>query len=565
MNHVNTMDLVLKRFIVFNNNDGQGEGCEQDKLLYHWTKDVLSNKIDIAEQIDDVCMCDASIAASSRLSTGISIAKDLNDQIPNNDAGISATIGLLDESEASRSIVITFEPTVVVIIEVEPERSIWMAVHVSPEAQKGNNQNQVSITSSESVPTEAIKQVVRNIYSRFCLLNGTFNMIASDGILHGTHSQMGDFQSADIIRKRIRSACENYFNPALTEIHLTSLISNIASLNNYMIYIDLNSVTLMKVISFVNHLVAIDPNQIRHTITIFNDQLVWSSLNTVNSRLLYNYLVAVLIRDALQVELVKETDKVRLIAEDVPIYLNDNQEQPKSIVSSMTSISLDCSERSKYFLTVFRSKNNLTLGLIFKDNNQTELKQRCEQMLTTDSRLGVIPLVSLAKLVGQNFIKTSASTISAIVNSSSSMPGKRRQPSTGTKSSKTNFLNDHRYISLNRLSSSVSSIFIGSDAQFKDGPQRKPLDNSNLEVPGLQKQRFISRLLDLEPEVQDICEKSGCRVDEYFAKTTNDIWLTNLNSRYRCIYSMYKMRSSSLSDARESAIQLKTNLVINHS
>uniref|UniRef100_A0A6G1S9P7 Vacuolar fusion protein CCZ1 n=1 Tax=Aceria tosichella TaxID=561515 RepID=A0A6G1S9P7_9ACAR len=565
------MDLVLKRFMIFNTYDGQGEGCEHEKLLYHWTKDVPDNKIDLTEQIDDICMCDASIGASSRLSTGITNPRDSHDQKKSHGAKSSFRVDPLNQYDTGQSIVITFEPTVVVIVEVEPERSIWMAVHVSPGQAMENDHSQANTSDHNTIPTDAVKQIVRNIYLRFCLLHGTFQMIADDIIRSEGAFKRNAEELKDDIRGKFRTICEYYFNLALAEIHLTSLVSNIASLHNYLVYLDLNPVTLMKVISFINHLVAIDPIQIRHSITIFNDQLIWSSLNSIDSRLLYNYLVAVLIRDALQEELVEETDKVRLIAEDMPIYLDDDCEQlarhSASIEPSMSAVRIDGSKRlTKYYLTVFRSRNNLTLGLIFKDTKQTELKQRCEQMLMTDSRLGIIPLASLAKLVGQNFIKTSANNYSAITNTSSnSVPSKRRQTNSITSSTKTWSLNDHRYLSLDRLSFSVSSLFINADAQNRDAAHHGTLDGVNPDGPSNRKLRFIKYLLELEPEMHDIGKQTDSRVEEYIAKSTSDIWLSVLNSKYRCVYSLYRLKSSILTEARESAINLRSSLVTNRS
>jgi hypothetical protein len=564
-----TMNFDLKRFIVFNTSDGQGEGREKDKLLFHWTKDVTDNKIDITEQIDDVCMCDASITTSSRLSKDISgLSESWNQSLTHDETKNSTCkVDPINYCGTGQSIVITFDPTSVIMVEVEPNQSIWMAAHIAPEKIIGkDDQNRSSDLNSSAIPAEAVKQVVRNIYLRFCLLNGTFQMIAEEI----ASSNENDDELKSVIRDAIRQRCENYFSAAMTEIHLTSIISNVASLHNYIVYLDLNPLTLMKVISFINHLVSIDPSQILHTITIFNDQLIWSSLGLVDSRLLYNYLVAVLIREALQEELVKEMDKVRLIAEDKPIYLRENidklYQQSEDIESRISALTTnDSIELKKYYLTVFRSSNNLTLGLIFKDEGLIELKRKCEQMLMTDSRLGVIPLASLAKLVGQNFIKTSAGTYSAIANSSSnSIPSKRQQSNASISSVKNVSPYDHRYLSLDRLSFSVSSLF-NVEPQYRDGSYHGPSEGVNREAPGNRKLRFIKYLLELESDMKDISMQTGCRVEEYFARMTNDIWLTVLNSKYRCIYSLYKMRNAGLNEARENAINLKSSLVINRS
>lgn len=478
------LNISLKRFMIFNSSYGQDEGKEGDKLLFHWTKDAPGNEVDKTEQIDDVCLCDASINATIRLST--------------------------NSKKNNRSLVLTFETSLVVIVEIESKATIWVAVHVELFSQ-----------------TDSIERVIRNIYSRFSLINGTFQMIIDD--------VKKESDSEEDIRRRLRDICKSYFPRNLNDIHLDSIMTNIPSLYNFIVYLDLNPITLMKVNSFINHLICIEATQICHTIAIFNDQLVWSSMNKFDSCLLYNYLVAVLIRDAMQEELSREMDKVRRIKENMPIYLRYSNDD------SNTDDSVSEQRLQRFFITVFRSSNNMTLGLIMKDPDQFELIQRCEHLLTSDSRLGVIPLASLAQSVGQNFLKSSAKT---------------RQTST-SNTGKNQINLDQKYLCFDRLSESASwspGIESSSQTNIPSSTASSGIErNSTQEVSRKnRKLRLTKYLLELEPELNQF------GVKEFLGKTTSDTWLNVVESKYRSIYSIYKMRNAGLSEARQNALDLET-------
>ena len=459
-------NLVLKRFMVFNANEGQQEGCEKDKLLFHWTKDQPDNKVSLTQQLDDVCLCDASVNTSIRLSTSIhppneatKNGEDCRDQSQGQQTDTCPSInesGLPEEQiNNRRSLVLTFETTLVVVVEVEPEQSIWIAVHVSL-ASNVLDQSTTSVTQQQStsdnrlldpscISSEAIERFVGNIYSRFCLINGTFSMIIQDKTDELNRMGTKCDQSRGIIRNQLRRICEDYFSNVLSEIHLNSMMTNLPSLYNFIVYLDLNPLTLMKVNSFINHLVCIDADRIRYTIAIFNDQLLWSSMNIYDTRLVYNYLISVLIRDSLQEELSRDVDRVRRIKEDMPVYLSEDRDE---MGESLTNLSLSDDSKqkkslSKFYLTVFRSSNNMTLGLVLSENGLVELMQRCELFLTSDSRMGVIPLASLAQSVGQNFLKANSLAIAGGIGQSSA--SKQRQTS---GSSKNHALLEQKYLYL---------------------------------------------------------------------------------------------------------------------
>lgn len=550
-------NITLERFMIFNSSEGCSESHESEKLLYHWTKSLTAS---FAEQIDDICLCDASVNVSILLSSSTEP----------------------QQSNNGRSLVLEFEKTLVLIAEVEAEQSIWMAVHVAPPI--------TSPSDLSCIPADTIERVMNNIYARFCLLNGTFKMIADD-IVRSQPSDLDDRKLRDIIREKTRHMCNEYFDKVLPNIHLNSIVSNVASLYNYILYLDLNPLVLMRVNSFINHLVSLNPMVIRNTIVIFNDQLLWSSLNMYDTRLLYNYLVSVVIRDALQEELSTEVDKVRRIVDSKQINLIDNCE----CFNEASLIPLETQQRhegqqfkvqntkklTKYYLTVFRSSNNITLGLILSEPNQSDLIQKCEQILTSDSRLGVIPLVSLGQTVGQSFLKANSShhLNQSLAAQSSSQSQSGDSPSSTSaqgwrKSNNQQVLksiipHDQKYVFMDRLDVSISWP-LSIDMQNKEY-----LLLSQHEVPGgrevqstnqinSRKSSLIRYLIELEPDLNQIKRQTcGNSVVEFFGRTLNDSWLTVTNSKYRTIYSMNDVRNSGLSEAQQSAHNLKSIFIGN--
>lgn len=589
------MSIVLERFMIFNASEGKDESKEGDKLLYHWSRGASDNnyKISSTEQIDDICLCDATISASFRLNC------DNVKHQENNDA--EARTGARDSRKCLQ---MNFGRTIIIVIEVEPEATIWFAVRVGtvqtqqqrqtsqPEQESSCESDQVGAFSSltNDIPAEAIERVVKNVYSRFCLLNGTFQMISRD-IEQKEREAKGENCTNDSlkssIRNRLRYVCDQYFDSILPGIHLTSSVSNIVSLYNYVFYLDLNPVTLMTVNSFVNHLVCTNAYQLRHTIAIFNDQLLWSSMNMTDTRLLYNYLVSTLIRDALQEELSTEVNKVRIIAQEKPIYLSATSDVGEDTrCDKATHEEEEGSESSpdlvRFYLTLFRSSNNMTLGLILRDNKQSELIRSCELLLTSDSRLGVIPLASLAQTVGQNFLRSNTPSVSssysgtslggpnfASVNfstsaSTSSSDVRKRQLSQANNAvTLKNFIqtSEQKYLCINRINVSVCWPK-GMDLHGKE--HQPVLDNSgNFEIPGSSRNRLIKLLIELEPEFNVIERRTSCRVEEFIGKSTNDCWILVTSSKYKSIYSVHKSRNASLSDAMQCAINLKSVLACN--
>lgn len=359
--------IVLQRFMIFNSSEGQDESREGDKLLFHWTKDSDNHRISQTEQIDDICLCDASINVSNRLNTDLSSTREQDDtvvseELEQNESVIPQTNS---RDKVSKSLVLTLETSMIVVILVEPKQSIWMAARVAITDQK------------------KVKRIISNIYNRFCLLSGSFGMII-DGLKASQGDETNSERLKAIIRDKTRKICDEHFCSILQG---TTMYNDIT-------YIDLNPLTTLRVISFTNHLACM--TKIRHTLVIFNDHLLWSSLNLSNTRPLYYYVVDVLIKNAVQEELSREVDLVRRIQENFPIYLTESAIDVTSFSECSNEPVTESEENekiSKFFMTVFRSRN-LTLCLIL---DQARLADMIESPLTSE-------LAALARYVGQDYL-----------------------------------------------------------------------------------------------------------------------------------------------------------------
>lgn len=538
--------------MIFNSSEGCHESKEGDKLLYHWARSAPDNKLSYEEQIDDVCLCDASVNFTNRLAP-----KEC-------DYSRTGCDYSQDSCKDRRHLTLYFEKTFVLILETEVQSSIWFAVHVR---SLTNDSKEVDTSKCENygdphtIPSDAIKRAVNNIYVRFCLLNGTFEMIAKSIIDDKNLEEASIEALKDKIREKNRAICKEYFGSTVSGIHLHSYILNIPSLYNYILYLDLSSNSLLKVNSFINHVICMNPTKIKHSIVIFNDHLLWSSMNAEDTCQLYNYLISVPIREALQEELSKEVDKVRRITEDQTIYLTDCDRIMDNNNESESSKKV--LELKKFYMTIFRSSNDMTLALLLEEQNMTELLLNCESVLTRDSRLGVIPLASLAQLVGQSFLKNSSSSSgNQQANSSSKSNDALSVSSAGSLVNKKSNQQDMTVAKVSGIAGQkyimMSKLDLSIVWPFKLDLQRK--SNSVLYQSsgnGSKWQRLVKWLIELEPELNQIERASGIRFEEFLAKLPSDSWILVCNSKYRTIYSINKVKNSGLAEAQQSALQLK--------
>lgn len=605
--------IELVKFIVFDTSYGCEEGKAADKLLYYWHKDNAKRMIPEGQKIDDVCLCDASINMSFFFKTE-ETEKTINEK---------------------KNLILNFDSTQIFLQKLESYHSIWTAAYIHSDRKLDTS----NAWGQNSIPSFAVEKIVKNIYSNFCLLNGPFSFIIQRLKKKSAYINLSKCEFDDKVRNKLRLLCEGYFTNMLNTIHLDSLIMNLATLNSNIVYLDLEALTLMKVNSYINHLVSLDAKQLRHTIVIFNDQLLWSSMSLVDTRILYNFLVSFVIREALHEELRGEVKKVRQILTNMKVYLRcdniqersntecDNQTQ-KGVKKELDSTKNDgdddkCEETKEYkdtddiiskrkfkltklYMTVFRSSNNMTLALLLGKKDCQELIDKCASILTTDTRIGVIPMDSLAQSVGQAFLKVnsrlgsvSRSASPRIVSTVITPSGAYVKPLIKKSTNP-----DQAYICLDRIDGSITgsvspnaaiqrkiektSLEANSIGSSKSQSSRAGIINSTSSGPTTSVE-LIGYMSELEGECRQFeldCENDQV-IEEMFAQTdtnsrspasttasmlnlssiqgnNNQIgyssWISRIANKYRVLYSIERDNkgTTSLSELRQSLMNLKS-------
>lgn len=165
------------------------------------------------------------------------------------------------------------------LLEVEPD--YWMAitislpksVHKTVTSLKGvdkGNEPQFMEYHDEELNDHLIKLILLQIYHSFCLLNG----------------RLMDIKETD----QLKMVCSQFFDLYLPSIKLFPI--NLIEMFGAIIYLPLDNLTFMAVQSFINHLLCSEKGtQISHAMFLFNEQLVFSSLDLFNTRVIYRSVV----------------------------------------------------------------------------------------------------------------------------------------------------------------------------------------------------------------------------------------------------------------------------------
>jgi len=230
------------------------------------------------------------------------------------------------------------------------ETNYWSVISLSvPYSVLKTNEdsNQIIEYHNEEINDSFVKLILHNIYQHFRLINGPI-----DKLWFSVHEN----------RDQFLNVCNAFFDNIIPSLKLSpiSLIEVYSAIQ----YLPLDSITFMSTQSFVNHVKCIDSQLIRHTMLLYNDQLVSSSLPLNDTKTLYNYLVNVVIPDAVCEEISgQQSVKTRWIRRDVKIYLEE------------------C-EHHFYRMNLYRSINGTTFVLLLsRDDSQVLVK--CDALMCT--------------------------------------------------------------------------------------------------------------------------------------------------------------------------------------
>lgn len=307
---------VVKKFFVFNSEWGQQEGSEHLKLVYFYSSDP---EVTADQKISE---CGLSQAV-------ISFANNFGDDIN----GCEALHGL-----KSRLIFHQMEPNYWSVLSLTIPYSVL---------KSNEDSNQIIEYHNEEINDSFVRLILSNIYRHFRLVNGPIDKLWT--------SCCGD-------REIFLAKCNEFFESTVPHIKLSPI--NLIEVYSAIQYLPLDNMTFMSTQSFVNHVSCVDCPLIRHTLFLYNDQLVCSSLPLTDTKAIYNYLVNIIIPDAICEEISgQQSVKTRWIRKAMPVHFEETED-------------------TLYYMSLFRSINGATVVILMKEHSDLVLA-KCEALMCT--------------------------------------------------------------------------------------------------------------------------------------------------------------------------------------
>lgn len=239
--------ITLENFFVFNSSYCERENEEQNKVLYYYPTDA-----DTDTQVKCVGLCEAVIKFTGTF-------------------GTSACEALHTQKTKQ--------------IFLEPEPGFWMIMTLNVPSQQKTRDGQIYVEYfTDEIQDHVYQALLMKCYRMFSLVNGTFNQILGEGN-DTTH---------------FKKILQQFF-----DAYLMNLKSNDADLLDVfqgIHFLPLERYAFLKILCFINQ-VQEKFRYIKHTVFLYNDQLVWSGLELEDTQIFYQYLALDLIPSFIESEL----------------------------------------------------------------------------------------------------------------------------------------------------------------------------------------------------------------------------------------------------------------------
>lgn len=397
-----------------------------------------------------------------------------------------------------------------VLKELEPNYWICVSASIPKTVLQSNtkdDQTEIIEYFDEDLNDHLVKLIIKQIYETFYLFKGSITNLCNK------------CRSLDLIRKQ----CSGFFDWFLQTIKLCSI--NLVELFGAITYLPLDNITYIETQSFLNHITLCD-DFCKFILFLYNDQLIFSSLDLLNTKIIYRYLITQVISEAVAEELGEsfksKSSRTRFMKTAIPIYLQKNEDfqatdsaserDDKSQSSKSSSTRID---NAQYLMNIYRSHNGSTIVLITENETQELLKKYLDKYhinLTT-----TLPDLT-AKLAEQSM---------KIVN-------------------KDNYVHNSDQQIHDKLK---YTYFSSSNAAYKSN-----LSSSNglLDHQKLLDCEFVKLIIDIESDLRTTLDSSnGRNIVELLAKTTNETWLVINESDGRTLYSFLNHKNANLLEASE--------------
>ncbi|XP_064477857.1 vacuolar fusion protein CCZ1 homolog [Ornithodoros turicata] len=239
--------ITLKNFFIYNPTYGIKEDEEQKKLLYYHPE---STSEDI--KLRSIGLCEALVSFT----------------------------GTFQPSEPCQ--VLHTQKTRQLFLQ--PEKDFWMIMTVGlPSQQKYRNGQLFVEHLSEQVQDHVYRAVLLSAYRMFKLFVGTFSDLVSRGGVDQLKAQL-----------------KHFFDKHVASIGLQHV--DLLDVLNGMQFLPLDRHAFLKVQCFINML-QFTFRQIRYTVFLCNDQVVWSGLERDDVQVLHHYLKQNILQSAVESEL----------------------------------------------------------------------------------------------------------------------------------------------------------------------------------------------------------------------------------------------------------------------
>ncbi|RWS07952.1 vacuolar fusion protein CCZ1-like protein [Dinothrombium tinctorium] len=467
----------IVRFIVFNDKWGPKEGEEIQKLIYFQTNEAKKGEKDerFAEMNGDLNL-DCSKPEIQTIINDIGLCECVVRFVKN-----------FGENEEVKSV--HGSKVRLVLEEVEPD--FWMCLSLSvPRSvikttlnKDDQIEQQIIEYHDEELNDYFVKLLIKQIYETFFLLNGSLREIWKQK-LESLHA--------------LRQVCSQFFGWFLPSIKAFSV--NLIELFGAIQYLPLDNITFLEAQSFVNHVMFCDP-LCEHIMFLYNEQLISSSLDLKNTRVIYRYLVSVIIPEAASEEMsesfrTRTKRKTRYVKTGVRIHL--------------------FGVKKSLLMNIYRSVHGTTVVLFFsdKDTSTSVALSKCDLFMS--SRL--------------HDLSTKLGEVSVRVNS---------QEQQLSYSSHQDPLQPDFF---------KFAYFNGSNSAFKSNSGSGGI----LDHRKISDSEFVKLIIDIESDLRTVLSlKDASNVIEIVAKTTNESWLVVHQSDARTIFSLLNHKNANLVEASE--------------
>ena len=492
----------IEKIILFNQAWVQKEGEEVNKLIFYYNGDLKGEEFSNWENslvIDDVNQ-------SPTFESDEEAIKDAT-----NSMGLSEAMINFVKNFGSQEEIYSVHGSKIRMSLKEIEPDFWLSLCLtlpktlvaqsSKESSAHKDQHYIEYQDDE-LNDYLVQTVMKQIYESFFLFHGSLQSIWEKSGKNLSH---------------LRSVCSGFFGWFLPSLKFSMI--NLIELFGGIQYLSVDQSTYMAAQSFVNHVLSCDLS-CKHILFLFNEQLISSSLDLNNTRIIYRYLISSVIPEVSSEEMsepfrTKVLKKTRFIRTNIKVYLKEEE------------------STSVYLMNVYRSINGATVAILLDSTENPlydQILSKCdvfmsERLPELAFKLGEIAVIGINSLENSTITSSNSLSVSSVSTSSSNLKNDLQ-------------IDSFRFAYFNESNASFKSN-AGFNGRFD---HRKQSDSD-----------FIKLIIDVKSDLRTyLLPSEGKNFIEFVAKTTNESWLVAHETDARTLFCMLHHKNDNLVEAAES-------------